>query len=228
MDLMKLNERELFSDCFDNMCSGGLLPHVTVPSRFATNSCSLLDQIYIKTPREHEDKHNIKTSSGVMISNISDHLPCFTSICITLIKTSKNSTFITLNNLSEIAISKFKEGLAESRLQDMLNHKLIVNPNLTYDIIDKQIADARETFLPVKTVRFNKHKHTQKSWMTVDILRAKKYRDRLYKTYLSKPVNSIEKVFYKTNLGTCKCFLKKRTLKKQNRHTTVTNSKNIK
>ena len=145
MDLLKLNERELFSDFFDNMCSGGFLPHVTVPTRFATNSCSLLDQIYIKTPREHEDIHNIKTSSGVMISNISDHLPCFasffllylTSICITLIKTTKNSKFITLNNLSEIAISKFKEGLAESRLQDMLNHNLNVNPNLIHDIIDK-------------------------------------------------------------------------------------------
>ena len=191
------------------MCSGGFLPHVTVPTRFATNSCSLLDQIYIKTPREHDDIHNIKTSSGVMISNISDHLPCFTSICITLIKTTKNSKCITLNNLSETAISKFKEGLAESRLQDMLNNNLNVNPNLTYDIIDKQIADARETFLPVKTVRFNKHKHTQKSWMTVDILRAIKYRDRLYKTYLSKPINSTEKASYKTNLGTCKFFLKK-------------------
>ena len=144
-----------------------------------------------------------------MISNISDHLPCFTSICITLIKTNKNSKFITLNNLSEIAISKFKEGLAESRLQDMLNHNLIVNPNLTYDIIDKQIADARETFLPVKTVRFNKHKTHTKSWMIVDILRAIKYRDRLYKTYLSKPIDSTEKAFYKTNLGTRTFFLKK-------------------
>ena len=29
------------------MCSGGFLPHVTVPTRFATNSCSLHNQIYI-------------------------------------------------------------------------------------------------------------------------------------------------------------------------------------
>ena len=34
-----------------------------------------------------------------MISNISDHLPCFKSMCITLIKTTKHSKFITLNNL---------------------------------------------------------------------------------------------------------------------------------
>ena len=147
--------------CFDSMCYSGFLPHVTVPTRCVTYRCSLFDQIYIKTPREHEDIHNIKTSSGVMISNISDHLLCFSSICITLIETKKHSQFITLNNFNETVISKFKDGLAASRLQAMLNHDLTVNPNLTYDIIDKQITDARETFLPVKTVRCNKHKHTK-------------------------------------------------------------------
>ena len=144
---MKENYLAIF---FYNMCSSGFLPRVTVPTRFATYSCSLLDQIYIKTPREHEDIHNIKTSSGVMISNISDHLPCFTSICITLIKTTKHSKFITLNNYNEIAISTFKDYLASSNLQAMLNDDLNVNPNLTNDIIDKQMADAREIFLPVR------------------------------------------------------------------------------
>ena len=90
----------------------------------------------------------------------------------------------------------------------MLKHDLNVNPNLTYDIIEKQ-ADARLTFLPVKMFRFNKHKHNTKSWMTADILRAIKYRDHLYKTNLSKPINSAEKAFYKTNLGTCNNILKK-------------------
>ena len=42
-----------------------------------------------------------------------------------------------------------------------LNHDKNVIPNLTYDIIDKQIADAREKVLPVKTVRFNKHTQTK-------------------------------------------------------------------
>ena len=90
----------------------------------------------------------------------------------------------------------------------MLNHDLNVNPNLTYDIIDRQITDARETLFPVKTVRFNKHKHKNKSWMTADILRAIKYRDHLYKTYLSKPINYAEKAFDKMNLGTCNTILK--------------------
>ena len=110
----------------------------------------------------------------------------------------------------------------------MLNHDLNVNPNLTYDIIDKQIAGARETFLPVKTVRFNKHKHKHtKTWMTAYILRAIQYRDHLYKTYLSKPINSAENVFYKTNLGTSNTILKK-DIREAKKNITVTNSTNTK
>ena len=43
IDLLKLNDRHLFSTFFDNMCSSGFFPHITVPTRFATNSCSLID-----------------------------------------------------------------------------------------------------------------------------------------------------------------------------------------
>ena len=52
--------------------------------------------------------------------------------------------------------------------------------------------------------------------MTADILRAIKYRDHVYKTYLSKPTNSAEKAFYKTILGTCNNILKKDTREAKN------------
>ena len=88
----------------------------------------------------------------------------------------------------------------------MLNHDLNVNPNLNYHIIDKQIADAREIFLPVKSVRFNKHKHTNMD----DSRYLKSYKiQRSFKTYLPKPIHSAGKAFYKTNLGTCNNILKK-------------------
>ena len=50
IDLLTLNERQIFSQLFDNVCSSGFFPHITVglPARFASNSCSLVDQCYIK------------------------------------------------------------------------------------------------------------------------------------------------------------------------------------
>ena len=67
-------------------------------------------QMYIKEPTIHQDISNNKTSAGVVISNISDHLPCFTSICISQTK-STPPKFITVNTRCETAIHNFKEGL---------------------------------------------------------------------------------------------------------------------
>ena len=161
------------------MCSSGFFPHITVPTR------------YIK-PNIHQDISNNKTSSGVLIGNISDHLPCFTSICISQTKTAP-SKFITVNTRSETEIINFKEGIKASLLHSHLNTDSHGSPNDTYDIIEKHIQNAKETFLPTKTIRFNKHKHRIKSWMTENILRSIKFRDKLYKQYLSKPLHSTEK-----------------------------------
>ena len=81
VDLLKLTERDKFYDLYDLFTTNGFFPKISVPTRFTTNTCSQIDQIYVKVPRAHYDI-SIKTTAGVIISNISDHLPCFTSINI--------------------------------------------------------------------------------------------------------------------------------------------------
>ena len=190
------------------MCSSGFFPHITVPTRFTTISCSLIDQIYIKEPKLHQDISNNNTSSGVVISNISDHLPCFTSICIPQTKTTPPK-FITVNTRSETAINNVKEGFEYTRIQSHLNTDSHGNRNVTHDIIEKYITYAKVTFFSTKTIRFNKHKHRIKSWKTQNILRSIKFRDKLYKQYLSKPLISTEKVILKSNLRVFNKILKK-------------------
>ena len=144
------------------MCSSGFFTHIIVPTMFATNSCSLIDQIYVKEPKIHQDISSNNTSSGVVISDISDHLPCFTSICISQTKTTPK--FITINTRSETVINHFKEKVA--LLQSHLNTYSHGNPNVTYDIIEKHITDAKETFLQkTNQTQYTVHKHRIK-WMT--------------------------------------------------------------
>ena len=45
--------------------------------------------------------------------------------------------------------------------------------------------------------------------MTENILRSIKFRDKLYKLYLSKPLNSTEKLIHKSNLRVFNKILKK-------------------
>ena len=70
IDLLKVNERIAFGDFFDSILSNSFFPAITLPTRFSENSCTLIDNIFFKS------NVNCKpTASGIIISDISDHLP---------------------------------------------------------------------------------------------------------------------------------------------------------
>ena len=53
----------------DLFLSAGFLPTITKPTRITHCTATLIDNIYIKTSKQ------IKLASGIILSNISDHLP---------------------------------------------------------------------------------------------------------------------------------------------------------
>ena len=75
INLLKINERPAFSDFLDMMFSKGLCPKITFPTRFSTHSASLLDNIFCKI-----SDSTMNSTSGILFTGISDHLPYFTYI----------------------------------------------------------------------------------------------------------------------------------------------------
>ena len=74
IDLLKIKERSYFYDYLLTIPSHGLLPIIIFPTRLAQNSASLIDNIFsnLSTVMYH--------SSGILLSDISDHLPYYFSI----------------------------------------------------------------------------------------------------------------------------------------------------
>ena len=72
--LLKINERSDFYYCLLTRLSHGLLHVIIFLTRLAQNSASLIDNIFsnLSTVRYH--------SSGILLSDISDHLPYYFSI----------------------------------------------------------------------------------------------------------------------------------------------------
>ena len=68
---MKIKEKPVFSDFLENMLSSGLKPKLIYPTRLAYHSASLIDNIFSNEP------NTFPTTSGILISNISDHFPYF-------------------------------------------------------------------------------------------------------------------------------------------------------
>lgn len=203
IDLLKIQEKEKYEEFLDLMCTYGLLPKITLPTRFATKTCSLIDQIYCKFPNP-----NLNYASAVIKSRISDHLPCLVSINLLLPK-KHNPKYINVRSVNEAQICQFLNEIRLSNIIDNIDNNLLVDPNITYDILLEIISKAREKYFPEKKVRFNKHKHKISEWITTGIIKSIEFRDNLYKKWKMMDPNSQEYRNAQQNLTLYNIYLNK-------------------
>ena len=71
IDLLEINERNIFTEYFDSMLSHGFSPCITLPTRFSKRSATLIDNPLLKFSEKYND-----TSSGILFSAISDQISC--------------------------------------------------------------------------------------------------------------------------------------------------------
>ena len=196
INLLKLHERQKYSEFLNLMMSNGFVPKITYPTRYARKSASLLDQIYVKT--KYTGSNNETSLSGILYSAISDHFAAFTTINFrNLDKTPK---YVVITKQDEHAMKAFKNAISSANLISKIDNNLHQNPNTTYQIIESELTKAKEKYLPSKTVRFNKYKHKGKNWITTGILKSIHVRDKLYAKYrsyrISDPLYTIHKSTY--------------------------------
>ena len=78
INLLHINvcNKEHYGDFLDLMLGCSLIPKITLPTRMAENSCSLIDNIFCTISPNY-----ISSQAGIIYSKISDHHPYFLSIC---------------------------------------------------------------------------------------------------------------------------------------------------
>ena len=75
IDLIKFDNHYHF-EYATNLFSRGFLPSITIPTRITAHTATCIDHIFVQVPPQN----NFECVSGVLLSDISDHLPCFLSI----------------------------------------------------------------------------------------------------------------------------------------------------
>ena len=165
INLLKINERQAFSDFLDLMFNNSLCPKITLPTRFSNKSASLIDNIYCKI-----SNNTIDTISGILFTGVSDHLPYF--VCFKNNNKQKQSTpkYVKCKINKPEAIKTFLEELQENDIYNNLNHTLEVDPNENYNKLIEHITTIKEKHLPYRFVKFNKHRHKGNKWITYGIV----------------------------------------------------------
>ena len=197
IDLLKSNDNAVLGDYFNSILSQSFFPKITLPTRLSDRSCTLIDNFLCKLSNGFS-----QSTADILISRISDHLPYFIFLDYLKPKLPASSTFIKVQTWNDECILTFQTELNNANIYDMLDTQLHTDPTENLTTLNMLITQAKDKHLPIKLVKFNKHKHNKSNWISTGIIRSVTYRDQLYMRLKQVPIDSEMYTHLKTNLAT--------------------------
>jgi len=174
---LKLDCHNKTKELYDIFLSHGMLPTITKPTRITHSTASLIDNIYVPL----DFSQNLQ--SGIIITDISDHLPIFT-FC----GKGKNNFYterktITFRPSDPTIDQKIKERL---RIIDwsILENQSAENGYKTFASILREVIDE---VAPLQTKSLASKTIKHEPWLTKGILKSSKTLRKLYKKKLGNP-----------------------------------------
>ena len=191
IDLLNPNKHKMTDEFINTMYSMSLYPKITRPSRITSHCATLIDNIF-----SNDIENN--TMSGLLINDISDHLPVFTVY---------NSNY--QRNQSEEKL-KYRRVRTEETMSSLKNDLLAQNWEKVYN--ESDIDNAYETFLRIFTSLYDKNcpikryyrkqKYKDRPWFTKGLQNACKKKNTLYREFIKQRTKEAEKKYknYKNKL----------------------------
>lgn len=181
IDLLNPNKHRMTDEVINTLFSLGLYPQITKPSRITTYRATLIDNIF-------SNEINNKIVGGLMLNDISDHLPVFTVY----------SNDFTNNNHQKIEY--FKRVKTEETLDALKTELLKQDWSTIYE--EKDTNKAYDEFLKIFKRLYNENcpnkiynknnKHKENQWMHKGLENACKKKNTLYKIFIKTRTKEAE------------------------------------
>ena len=178
IDLMLENDPKV-STYLNNFFEHNFIPCITLPTRITDHSATLIDHIFLKSPKKLIQN---KCSSGNFIADLSDHLPNFTFFD-TDTCSIKDRPFTRI--FSKTNIDKFNENLISE--PPLINQADLTDTNNSYDIFSTNFQKLFDKYFPY--VRMSKKAFKDKPFITSGIKVSLKTKYRLFEKYLDNPTD---------------------------------------
>ena len=118
------------------MCSSSFYPKITLPTRISEHSATIIDNFFFKfTPL------SLSSDSCILISDMSDHLPCYIGFNIS-VKCKNKSYPCNKPKNATVNISKLKNHLSCINFKDILNTDPLFDPDINYNIFANVLFNA--------------------------------------------------------------------------------------
>ena len=175
INLLQINNRPAFSDYLDILITNNFYPTITFPTRFTDASYTLIDNILYKG----HQKNNL-LSSGIIFTDISDHLPCFTTLNLNI--NTNLTKYQYRRYFTDSKINQLHDELASKNIYTLLDHSPNCDPDTNYDLLESCIIATMDRVIPIKKVKIHKYKHKKSPWITFGIIKSIKFKDKLYRS----------------------------------------------
>ena len=188
LDLLKHECHSVTAQFIESLFAFGFLPMITKPTRITAHSATLIDNIFTNNT-------TVSSRSGLIISDISDHLPIFSIVFGDYLRKDSNS--FTIRDTSEKRVNEFRHKLENTNwdFSDQANNAN--DPNTAYNIFIDKYTGLFDACFPFKTIKGKALNSFRKPWLTKSLLRSINKKNKLYKQCLRHRSN--EKLFkYKT------------------------------
>jgi hypothetical protein len=158
LDLLKIGRNEKIATYMDSVFSHGYLQTIFKATRLQNDTYSLIDHIFTNTACT-----SVKT--GVLISDISDHLPTMFSFGSQPSKCRQKAT--TSRIYSQQNLDAFRIRLSG---QNWLNVTACNDINEAYDAFWNIYSNLHDTSFPLKRCKFNRNIHKHARSNVLDLL----------------------------------------------------------
>jgi hypothetical protein len=191
----KHNGTRNFIDTIYSYC---VLPLINKPTRINTESCTLIDNIFT---------NNVKHfNSGILINDLSDHLPIFTILEDDNCLRENTEKYIFKRQNKEKNLNEFQLKLSQYDWEPVTQATNIDEAYCTFINAIKQLYDIT---CPIKKVKLKKQ--IKQPWLTNGLINACKKQKTLYRKFIQSRSIECEKKYknYKNKLTSIKRFCKK-------------------
>ena len=183
INLLNEDVHPLTNDFVNVITSHSLYPSITKPTRITSRTATLIDNIFTNSKS--------KQTSGIIITDLSDHLPIFISTDLNVSRNTVKSG-VDIRQYTTESVNKLKNELKNVDWENVCNSSDV---NESYTNFVNTFNKIHDECIPLKKKRFRSQKNNSRSpWISFALLKCIRRKNVLYKKFLKKPTDvNIEK-----------------------------------
>ena len=153
------------------------MPYITKPTRVSNNTATIIDHMWFN----QANRYNV-LESNILYTDISDHFPVI--LHIPVVQTISTYKTITYRKSGDVFDNNFKNSLENYDFTELMQND---NVNQAFESFNDTIYNLYNICYP-EVVKRIKVTEVHRPWLTAGIKQSIKYKNKLYKKFLKRPI----------------------------------------